>query len=98
MAGAALLENGNLTQEADVIACVVLLQLLHGYRLHVAPLRTVHLRIGANITNCQHNNPFQPFLQIKVGHGTLVTIELAIPDENALDYGRDTVMIMRARE
>ena len=49
MAGAALLEDGDLAQEADVIACVVLLQLLHGYRLDVAPLRTVHLRIGANI-------------------------------------------------
>ena len=49
VSGAALLEDGNLAQEADVVAGVVLLQLLHGHRLDVPPLSPVHLRIIACI-------------------------------------------------
>ena len=47
MPGAALLEDGDLAQEADVVARIVLLQLLHGHRLDVPPLRPVHLRVDA---------------------------------------------------
>ena len=44
--GAALLEDGNLAQEADVIARIMLLQLLHGHLLVVVPLCLVDLRRG----------------------------------------------------
>lgn len=33
-----------------------------------------------------------------MGHGTFITGELAIPDENALEYERGTMMTTRARE
>ena len=49
MRGAALLEDGDLAQEADVVARVVLQQLLHRHRLHVVPGRAEHLRGGVRL-------------------------------------------------
>ncbi len=41
--GAALLEDGDFAQETDVVARVVLLQLLHCHLLIIVPLRLVDL-------------------------------------------------------
>ena len=43
---AALLEDSNLAQEADVVPGIVLLQLLHSHGLDVPPLCPVHLHIS----------------------------------------------------
>ena len=39
-----------------------------------------------------------PFYRLKWDMALFITGELAIPDENALEYERDTVMTTRARE